>query len=249
MRYRIRVKNVHKLGVKRYFPEMAQEIYGDYGDYHIIPENELEWKSVPNLFFFTYTEKLDIAKGLIDSLIEADNIKKNKHLAKENVDEYIIEETIDYPSIKEPTIVGDFTVEPITKFKAFHIDYEIKKNNKFVVEFDDSEIKQWVVKKVKRPAYNFDTWSWDDIEFELNDPIGPSASRMVFNGLIYNKNHKTKNTSKITINMFDPIGEIIESWVLEGKYISVEFSDLDYLDNEQSTIKINFKIISCKLKE
>jgi hypothetical protein len=144
--------------------------------------------------------------------------------------------------------IGDFKVEKVTKFKkvSIPIRWEIKKNNQFVVEFDDTEIQHFVVKNVKRPAYNVSTNTWGDIEFELNDLVGPSTLQMVFSGIINNKNHKNK-PSKITINMFDPVGEIIESWILEGRYINIEFSDFDYSNNEDSTIKIKFKIISCKL--
>jgi hypothetical protein len=122
------------------------------------------------------------------------------------------------------------------------IGAEPKKDNRFVVEFNGTTIEPWTVTKADRPTYTLDN-GWDNISFELIDLIGPSTSKKVFDEIV----EKNMRDCSISLRMLDPVGETVETWMLSGDYISVDFGAGDYGKNEISKIKIDFKINKCML--
>lgn len=126
--------------------------------------------------------------------------------------------------------------------KNIPIESEPKRNNRFIVEFVGTTIESWTVTKTKRPTYNLDG-GWEDLKFELLDPIGPSTSKAIFNDII----KKDKKNCVVKIFMLDPTGVVVETWTLYGDYISIDFGKIDYSINDISTIIIIFNIKRCKL--
>jgi hypothetical protein len=122
------------------------------------------------------------------------------------------------------------------------IGAEPKKDNRFIVEFKGTTIEPWTVTKSDRPTYTLDT-GWDDMSFELIDLIGPSTSKKVFDEIV----EKNMRNCSISLRMLDPVGETVETWMLYGDYIRVDFGAGDYGKDEISKIKIDFKISKCVL--
>lgn len=97
------------------------------------------------------------------------------------------------------------------KFKPF----EPKKENRFYVKFQESfNILSHVIKETKRPSFTKTTNNviiWDDFIFKMYDPITPSTSQALMEGI---RELRTKDSHiiKVKIQGLDPIGGVIEEW-------------------------------------
>lgn len=126
---------------------------------------------------------------------------------------------------------------------------EMKKQNRFILDMVDTGIQPWVVQKVTKPKYGKDGWT--DIQIELVDPISPSSSIAVYEGIINNfkRNNLRRGREKLFIHDLDPVGYRVQTWEIDGHYGDIDFGDSwSYDTGEFSKIIINFEVIQCKIK-
>ena len=126
------------------------------------------------------------------------------------------------------------------------VTYEPKQNNRFEVIFGEPfKIPQYVVYETNRPRMT-SLGEWDDMVFSMWDPIGPSTSHAIINGVkeLIKREEKFFN---VTLNIFDPIGSIVETWVIRGFIDSIDFGNLKYDDSSKLVINLYFKTLSVNL--
>lgn len=120
--------------------------------------------------------------------------------------------------------------------------YEPKMANRWYVKFSkDIFIPEWVVESVTRPSYPFNVGG--KIHLLLRDPIAPSTSKCLVDFL------KNPKPFKLKIQLVDPLGEVVETWVVKGcVIISVDWSPLDYTSNDATTIHVEISYNEVKFK-
>ena len=123
------------------------------------------------------------------------------------------------------------------------IQLEPKRPNRFIVELVGTDLDSWAINETSRPIYTLDG-GWEDITMEIMDPIGPSSSMAIYEGII----KKGLRNRDIKIKLLDPTGAEIEIWAISGDYKVIDFGTLSYSSDDLVTIKIVFKIKSCRLE-
>lgn len=133
------------------------------------------------------------------------------------------------------------------EFKPF----ESKTESRFVVNFPEPfKIPQYVVHKASRPSF-YTTESgmiiWNSIDFVLYDPISPSTSASIMEGI---KELRKRDSQKliIGIEILSPVGDIVESWDIHGKISSIDFGVLDWKNKNPLNITIDFNVDYAQLK-
>ena len=150
-------------------------------------------------------------------------------------------------------------IENKTLFSKMPFPYEPKFNNRFIVKFNNEILlPSWVFKNITRPSIKLiekkifgitykREYKWNDIEFEIYDPIGPSSAQTIhFELLNLDKPFKTFN---FELYLLDPTGVNIEKWDIIGCAIkSIDYGNLDYKNNAITTIKVKITPKDIKLR-
>ena len=128
-------------------------------------------------------------------------------------------------------------------------EFEPKKNNLFFVLFPESfGIQKWVVRYVTRPAYDFESQKWGDMELNFIDPIEPSTTKCLFDLIKDFKGKKGKPLFKFNIQSLDPVGTVVEEWEIGvKKVLGVDFGYSCYEDGEVQSITMALRPCRCKL--
>ena len=136
---------------------------------------------------------------------------------------------------------------------------EFKRKNRFLVKYPsvfEFEDNYCVTHNASRPSYNAIKGKWADIEFELHDPIAPSTSQIIMDGirelehikLLQGKKKDGKPSEMvIELEMLDPTGIVIEKWAISGVIKNIDFCALDFKDDSLASVKITFKVKSAIL--
>lgn len=126
------------------------------------------------------------------------------------------------------------------EFKTF----EPKKENRFIINIGEPfNIPEYVIKATSRPSIKTTNagYRWEKMIFEMYDPISPSTSQAIMNGLEKLKKQDCQDIT-ITINLVDPVGTSIEKWKVIGNIDLIDFGRLDFNSDEQLTIKLYFNV-------
>lgn len=126
------------------------------------------------------------------------------------------------------------------------VHYEPKRKNRFIVKLENYDIPEWVVHRANKPKYIFGK-GWDEMVIELRDPIGPSTSQTLYEQLVAPALGEDLGEQKITYQMLDPVGVVVENWEIIGYYKEIDFGFGDYSKNELSIITVTFIPRECKL--
>jgi hypothetical protein len=148
--------------------------------------------------------------------------------------------------------------EKISLLNKMPVPYEPKLNNRFIVNFEKDTLPSWVFKNITRPSikliekrvFGFTykrEYKWDDIEFEVYDPIGPSSAQTIhFQLLNLEKPFKSFN---FELYLLDPTGVNIEKWdIIDCTIKSINYGKLEYKDDSISTIKVKITPKNIKLR-
>ena len=123
--------------------------------------------------------------------------------------------------------------------------YEPKMQNRFVVKFGEPfNIPEWVVRGAERPT--FAGGGWRTIVFTMYDPIGPSTAKVLMEGLEKLK-PDVHNRITVTLQLLDPIHNVVEEWFLKGGIELVDFGVLNHGDEQPVTIRVHFKVYDAQL--
>lgn len=124
---------------------------------------------------------------------------------------------------------------------------EAKRNNRFSIEFpEEFDIKFWTVAKLNMPRYT--DHKWEDIKIHFIDPIDPSTSQGLYRIVDFLHKNNNKKSFEIKIKMLDPIGTVIETWIVSvEKVLTINFGELDYSDDSIHMPFIIVKPLYCAL--
>lgn len=129
------------------------------------------------------------------------------------------------------------------KINNVRIPYEPKKSNRFQIRFPQSfNLHEWVCFETSRPKLNITSKSltWENLVIKMYDPIAPSTTQALMDLV-----QKDKIADKFDLNfeMLDPIGEVVEQWVLiDCEFLSVDFGELSHNQDEMVICTLVIKI-------
>jgi hypothetical protein len=132
----------------------------------------------------------------------------------------------------------------------YSIRYAPKYCNRYLVEFpEEFQFVKWCVRNINKPK--FTNGKWENIKIEFSDPIGPSTSQglyRVVEFLIKGKFLGDKGMFDIKIQSLDPVGVIIDEWIITVEEIlTIDFGDLDYQNSDILKPYLIIKPLLCKL--
>jgi hypothetical protein len=135
-------------------------------------------------------------------------------------------------------------------FEDQGLPYELKRNNRFTIEFPENiNIPKHVLKSTNKPHFNGSCWC--PIKIELFDPIGPSTSQVIHELLQIQSDMDLDGDGpffQIHLNSLDPAGVVIEKWEIDVAYIDeVNFGELTYESSLPSVVTITLAIQKCVL--
>jgi hypothetical protein len=122
--------------------------------------------------------------------------------------------------------------------------FEPKKENRFIVKFGKPfSISESVINQTKRPSFKKSNsgMKWDNMVFSMYDPITPSTSQSLMDGLRVLRTQDSQIID-VFIQIMDPIGEIIEEWKVTGEINSIDFGKLDWKSDEALMINVYFDV-------
>lgn len=149
--------------------------------------------------------------------------------------------------------------------------YEPKRKNRFLFRFpSDLGIQEWYVESSSRPAitqgateiqfmntstYVLGRYTWDEMQINFRDPIGPSASQAIMEWVRLGTESVTGRQGyaagykrDIELEMLDPSGNVVEKWVIVGAFLTnVKFDDLSYSTDDVATITATLRPDYCIL--
>jgi hypothetical protein len=128
--------------------------------------------------------------------------------------------------------------------------YELKTNNRFLVEFPEQfGVQHLFIQKINKPK--FTDGEWENIKIEFIDPIEPSISQSLFKIVEFLKTdvNNSKTLFVFRIKALDAIGIEIEEWVVDvEKVLTINFGEFDYGDDRIQQPHIILKPLNCVLK-
>ena len=121
--------------------------------------------------------------------------------------------------------------------------FEPKMTNRWLVKFPKkSNIPEWIGKSVVLPTYPFNPG--DKLYVVLYDPILPSTTNSL---LKFIENQKP---FKLKLDVLDPLGSCVGKWIFKDCLItSIDWSTLDYANNEPMLIHLTISYNKIKYKE
>jgi hypothetical protein len=150
------------------------------------------------------------------------------------------------------------------------IPYEPKRNNRFIMSFNDLGINEWYVESTSRPSLTINStaidflntktyvagkYEWGEISVTFRDPIGPSASQALMEWVRLHAESVTGRMGyaagykrDIFLSLLDPTGVVIEKWVLKNTFLTkVDFQGLSYSEDGLVTIQASLRPDYCIL--
>lgn len=145
------------------------------------------------------------------------------------------------------------------------LNYEPLKKNRWLFRFpSDLGIQEWWMTSASRPSItqrdveipflNTSTWvlgryTWETIEVNLRDPIGPSATQAVMEWVRLHSESVTGRQGyaagykrDVEIEMLDPTGVTVQKWVLKNCMVTnVNFGDLNYDSDDLANISMTLR--------
>lgn len=143
--------------------------------------------------------------------------------------------------------------------------YEPLRKNRFLIRFpSDLGMQEWWLASAARPTitqsdveipflntstYVVGRFVWETIDVVLRDPIGPSATQAVMEWVRLSSESVTGRQGyaagykkDVYINMLDPTGVVVQSWLLQGTFpTTVNFGDLSMDDDAVADITMTLR--------
>ena len=136
-------------------------------------------------------------------------------------------------------------------WSSFH---EPKKENNFLVRFEGIfDINPNAVFRTTRPSLVSNSGKelkWSDMVFYMYDPISPSTTQAIMNGLELLKklDHTLQRSITVSIQLLGPVGDIVEEWVVKGTIEKIDFGRLDRRNDDDSFVELHLKVKHVALK-
>jgi len=131
-------------------------------------------------------------------------------------------------------------VAKVLKFEQF----EPKKNNRFFLKFPKkANIPVSCVKSSTRPSFPL----CNDINIVLYDPLHLNLTKNLL--ALINDYEINGNMFKLNMEMLDPIGNVMETFILTDCLIlKIEWSPLDYANDDLAYINLTVRYKDLKIK-
>ena len=134
--------------------------------------------------------------------------------------------------------------------KEFNIEqFEPKNENRFVVNFPVTfNIKPWAIQKINLPKITSAN-GWENIKIEFLDTIQVSTAKSLFSlTKSYFSNEDNRSLFEFTIELIDPVGSLVETWVIYvSEILEINFGDLTYRNDDVITPVLIIKPSKCIL--
>jgi len=129
--------------------------------------------------------------------------------------------------------------------------FEPKTSNRFIVEFQSPfNIPLYSIHKISLPsftkAHQFSRIIWDDIIVEFYDPVSPSTSQAIMEGLRKLREMDTQDIT-ISIKMLGPVGDTVSEWLIKGEIDTINFGELNWKKDDVVNITMKIKTTSAIL--
>jgi len=122
------------------------------------------------------------------------------------------------------------------------VAYEPKTENRFIVTFPkEFDITPTVIFKVSPIIVNGSYTKTQPVVFSMYDPVTPSTSQSINEGLRYLRGQDDK-TLEIKIQSLGPVGDVVEEWLLYGVIELVDFGVYDWNSNKTKVITLEFDV-------
>jgi hypothetical protein len=137
------------------------------------------------------------------------------------------------------------------------IGAEPRRENRFIVDFPfDFNIPSYAVQTITKPTLTFanNEYCWENIEIELIDAIGPSATQGLMNMIEYCQNYDIARVENQPLFSFflsdlDPTGVNIGTWIVDVKeLVLVNFGKNNYLSDELQKCRVILKPYRCRCR-
>ena len=149
------------------------------------------------------------------------------------------------------------------------IEYELIRVNRFELIFPaDLGFESWMLHSCTRPKFKQNSveipfmntiyyvagqFSWETMDIELIQTIGPSTSQKVIEwvrlsaeSLSGRQGYAKGYMKNLVLHSIDPTGAAVEEWVIQNAFITaVDFGNNDYSDDKVQTIKITIQPQEC----
>ena len=113
--------------------------------------------------------------------------------------------------------------------------YEPMSNNRFVIKFDDKfNINPCEITSCSRPKYELNV-GWCDMIITIVCIVISPTTKYLLN---YCNEKNEIHDIAFSIDMLDPTGISVESWLVNGNIKLIDFGDLDYGVSDMTKIKI-----------
>lgn len=125
--------------------------------------------------------------------------------------------------------------------------FEPMRANRYLVTFPQSfNIPSYFIRTATRPSISVTDNQpfWDDMTFELYDPINPSMSRRIYELI---EDQSIYGPIVLKLQMLDPTGVVISDWTIYGRINSISYSDLDYSNDDITSIIMNMSVSNALL--
>lgn len=145
------------------------------------------------------------------------------------------------------------------------LNYEPLRKNRWLFRFpSDLGIQEWWLSTASRPkitqgekeiqflntsTYVVGRYTWDTIQVELRDPIGPSASQAIMEWIRLHSESVTGRQGyaagykrDVELEMLDPTGVVVSKWILKNTMCTTaDFGNLSYSDDDLANVTLTLR--------
>lgn len=123
--------------------------------------------------------------------------------------------------------------------------FEPKVSNRFVLEFPQiMNIPDFATFKISPLIHHPKDDSYEPMTIYMHDPIDPSTSYILNNGLRALRKEYPSNTMVLTLKSLGPVGDVVEEWVIEGSIDYINYGSYDRDDETGRVIEMGFDVNS-----
>lgn len=116
------------------------------------------------------------------------------------------------------------------------VDWEPKKSDRFVVKFKEPfQIAEYVIHHVSNLVWK--DGKWEKITFRMYDPISPSTSQALREGMNILRTRDNKEIG-VTINYLGPVGDDVGQATITGGITYIDFGQLNFGNNDDIIITL-----------
>lgn len=122
------------------------------------------------------------------------------------------------------------------------ISLEYMRQNRFLFVFPENlGIPSFLVRSATRLSCSIinGVMVWNDLEIKFVNAINPSIQRFFYDMI---RNNTITNVMEIKIQMLDPVGSIVNEWMVNGYISELNFGEVDYSSDSISAAELKMVV-------